>query len=72
MKNKMQTARSLHKVEIQHCMQKVSEMQTDYLSRNMVEAIKVSYEDLAEKQNNAPLGALKLGQGTFSTFNTFY
>jgi hypothetical protein len=30
-------------------------MPADYLRRNVVEAIRISHEDLAEKQNNDPL-----------------
>jgi hypothetical protein len=33
---------------------KGSEMPTDYMSRNIVEAIKMSDEDLADQQNKDP------------------
>jgi hypothetical protein len=34
---------------------KVSEMPADYFSRNVVEAIKISDEDLSDHQNKEPL-----------------
>jgi hypothetical protein len=41
-------------MELQHCVQKGSEMPADYLSRNVVEALRISDEDFANHQNNDP------------------
>jgi hypothetical protein len=42
-------------MEFQHHVKKVSEMPADYLSRIVVEPIRISDEDLANKQNKDPM-----------------